>query len=46
VSQGVSLTTEEPRNVTFYQHLGYQIIGEGSITPEMRTWGFFRYNDE
>lgn len=45
-SQGVSLTTEEPRNVGFYQHLGYQIVGESAITPEIKTWGFFRYNDE
>jgi GNAT superfamily N-acetyltransferase len=44
-SQGVSLTTEEPRNVFFYQHLGYQIVGESLITPEMKTWGFFRYDD-
>jgi GNAT superfamily N-acetyltransferase len=44
-SQGVSLTTEEPRNVDFYKHLGYQVVGEQNITPEMQTWGFFRYND-
>lgn len=44
-SEGVSLTTEDPRNVAFYQHLGYQIVGHDYITPDMATWGFFRYNN-
>jgi GNAT superfamily N-acetyltransferase len=44
-SEGVSLTTEEPRNVAFYQHLGYRIVGHDHITPDMATWGFFRRND-
>jgi GNAT superfamily N-acetyltransferase len=45
-SQGVSLTTEEPRNVDFYQHLGYRIVGQADITSGMQTWGFFRDNHE
>ncbi|HEY0810294.1 MAG TPA: GNAT family N-acetyltransferase [Longimicrobiales bacterium] len=45
-SHGVSLTTEDPQNVSFYEHLGYRIVGEGRITPEIPTWGFFRYNDD
>ena len=44
-SEGVTLTTEDPRNVEFYQHLGYQIVGQGNISDEIRTWGFFRPND-
>lgn len=40
--EGVSLTTENPRNVTFYQHMGYDIVGHAVITPEIETWGFFR----
>src|SRR5688572_6219111 len=45
-AHGVSLTTEDPRNVSFYERLGYRIVGEGRITPEIQTWGFFRYNDD
>ena len=41
---GVSLTTETPANVPFYQHLGYQIIGEAGIAPGLRTWSFFWTN--
>ena len=44
-SEGVTLTTEDPRNVPFYQYLGYQVVGEGSISDEIKTWGFFRPND-
>jgi GNAT superfamily N-acetyltransferase len=44
-ARGVSLTTEEPRNVAFYEHLGYLVVGEGEITSAIRTWSFFRYND-
>lgn len=42
VSQGVSLTTEDPRNVTLYQHHGYEVVGQGTINGEIPTWGFFR----
>lgn len=41
-SAGVTLTTEDPRNVAMYRHLGYEIVGEGVVAPELRTWGFFR----
>ena len=40
-SRGVSLTTEFPPNVAFYQYLGYEIVGERSIGG-LTTWGFFR----
>jgi GNAT superfamily N-acetyltransferase len=43
-STGVSLTTEDARNITFYQHLGYQVIGEARVTRELQTWSFFRRN--
>ncbi len=38
---GVSLTTENPRNVDLYQHFGYDVIGEGQFGPDLRTWGMF-----
>jgi GNAT superfamily N-acetyltransferase len=41
-SHGVSLTTESESNVALYQHLGYRIVGEATIAPGVRTWGFFR----
>jgi len=43
-SNGVSLTTEDPTKVSFYEHLGYQIIGHSLITPQLKTWSFFRPN--
>jgi GNAT superfamily N-acetyltransferase len=41
--QGVSLTTEDPRNVTFYQHHGYQAIGNARISPVLEAWSFMRW---
>ncbi|HEY0305057.1 MAG TPA: GNAT family N-acetyltransferase [Longimicrobiales bacterium] len=40
--QGVSLTTEDPRNVAFYQHHGYAVIGNARIAPALEAWSFFR----
>ena len=41
-SQGVTLTTEDPANVSLYEYLGYQIVGRVVVAPELTTWGFFR----
>lgn len=41
-SAGVSLTTEDPRNVGLYRHLGYRVVAEGEIPGALRTWGMFR----
>lgn len=41
-SAGVSLTTEDPRNVAFYQHLGYDLVGHARVVDGLETWGFFR----
>jgi GNAT superfamily N-acetyltransferase len=38
---GVSLTTENPRNVDLYQHFGYDVVGEGQFGPNLKTWGMF-----
>jgi ribosomal protein S18 acetylase RimI-like enzyme len=38
---GVSLTTENPRNVELYKHFGYEVIGEGEFAPGMPTWGMY-----
>ena len=38
---GVSLTTENPRNVELYKHFGYEIAGEGEFAPGMPTWGMY-----
>lgn len=42
-SAGVSLTTETPRNLPFYEHFGYRILGQGE-TPDgkLRSWTLFR----
>ncbi len=46
VSHGVTLTTEDFRNVSFYEHFGYEIVGHARIDAKLETWGFFRPNDE
>lgn len=42
-SCGVSLTTELSRNLSFYEHFGYRILGRG-VTPDgsLETWTLFR----
>jgi GNAT superfamily N-acetyltransferase len=42
--EGVSLTTEDPRNVPFYERQGYHIIGQRQVAPELQAWSFFRPN--
>ena len=39
--QGVSLTTELPRNVELYRHFGYEVVGEAAFAPGMPTWGMY-----
>ena len=39
---GVTLTTEDQANVSLYEHLGYEVVGQETVAPELRTWGFFR----
>lgn len=41
-STGVSLTTEDPKNVPLYQHCGYEVVSHDRVTPDLETWGFFR----
>jgi GNAT superfamily N-acetyltransferase len=39
---GVSLTTEDPRNLALYERFGYTVIGHAVVAPELETWGMFR----
>ena len=41
-STGVSLTTEDPRNVSLYRRFGYRVIGEADVSPQLHSWSFFR----
>jgi GNAT superfamily N-acetyltransferase len=41
-SRGISLTTESAGNVSFYERLGYRMVGHGRIAPGLESWGFFR----
>ena len=41
-SEGVTLTTEDPANVSLYEYLGYEVVGQAVVAPELTTWGFFR----
>lgn len=41
-SQGVTLTTEDPAKVSFYEHFGYELRGHVRVAPELETWAFYR----
>jgi GNAT superfamily N-acetyltransferase len=42
-SSGVSLTTETPQNLPFYEHFGYRILGRGATSDGgLETWTLFR----
>jgi len=41
-STGVTLTTEDARNVALYRHFGYDVVGHDIVAPELETWGLFR----
>jgi GNAT superfamily N-acetyltransferase len=42
LSEGVTLTTEDPSNVPLYKHFGYRVVGHAQVQPGLETWGFFR----
>jgi GNAT superfamily N-acetyltransferase len=41
-SAGVSLGTEAPHNLPFYEYLGYRQLGHAVVGPGLETWAFFR----
>jgi GNAT superfamily N-acetyltransferase len=41
-SEGVTLNTEDARNVPLYEHLGYRLVGHATVAPGLQTWVFFR----
>jgi hypothetical protein len=41
-SGGVSLSTENPRNVALYEHVGYVVRGHAIVSPELETWALYR----
>lgn len=45
VSLGVTLTTEDFRNVSLYRHFGYQVVGHGRVDAQLETWSLFRANN-
>lgn len=44
-SNGVSLNTEDERNVPLYEHFGYRIVGHAQATRDIDTWVMFREDD-
>lgn len=44
-SSGVSLSTEDPKNVPLYEHCGYRVVAHDRVTEELETWQFFRPDD-
>lgn len=45
VSLGVTLTTEDFRNVSLYRHFGYQVVGHARVDAQLETWRLFRANN-
>jgi GNAT superfamily N-acetyltransferase len=41
-SEGVSLSTEDPKNVLLYQHCGYAITSHERVADDLETWIMFR----
>jgi GNAT superfamily N-acetyltransferase len=41
-SAGVTLTTENPDNVRFYEHFGYRQVRHELVADGLETWWFFR----
>jgi ribosomal protein S18 acetylase RimI-like enzyme len=41
-SSGVSLATENPRNVALYEHVGYEVTGHAIVSPDLETWALYR----
>jgi GNAT superfamily N-acetyltransferase len=42
VSGGVSLSTEDPKNVPLYLHFGYEITHHARVADDLETWTLFR----
>lgn len=42
LSTGVSLSTELPRNLSFYEHFGYRVRGHVRVADTLETWTLFR----
>jgi GNAT superfamily N-acetyltransferase len=43
-SRGVSLSTEDPANVSLYEYFGYRVIGHATLLGDVQAWGFYRPN--
>jgi GNAT superfamily N-acetyltransferase len=43
-TRGVSLSTEDPRNVPLYEHCGYRVLHHARVTDSLETWLLFREN--
>jgi ribosomal protein S18 acetylase RimI-like enzyme len=41
-SSGISLTTEDPANVSLYEAFGYKVVGHAVVGPDLESWSFFR----
>lgn len=41
-SKGVTLSTEDAKNVLLYEHCGYRVIGHARVGDTLETWLLFR----
>lgn len=40
---GIALSTEDPRNLPFYEHIGFEIVGEATV-DDLSTWSLWWRN--
>ena len=43
-SGGITLTTENEDNISFYKRLGYEVVGSAVVSDDLTSWGFYREN--
>ena len=41
-SGGVTLTTEDARNLSLYQKFGYRLLGRSAVDQSLDSWSFYR----
>jgi ribosomal protein S18 acetylase RimI-like enzyme len=41
-SSGVTLTTEDPRNLSLYEKFGYRPLGHSRVSEDLESWSLYR----
>jgi len=41
-AQGLDLTTEHEANLSLYEHFGFRVAAETTVSPDLTTWALYR----